>query len=79
MCTGVYSEYQSIRGSNRVWSSILIPLLSWAAALGVCAVLAAGAELYFFLVDPFAALPTFLAITEGADAARGGGWRARVR
>jgi multiple antibiotic resistance protein len=24
----------------------------------------------FFLVDPFAALPTFLAITEGADAAR---------
>ena len=24
----------------------------------------------FFLVDPFAALPTFLAITEGADSAR---------
>ena len=24
----------------------------------------------FFLVDPFAALPTFLAITEGSDAAR---------
>src|SRR5271156_3475255 len=24
----------------------------------------------FFLVDPFAAMPTFLAITEGADAAR---------
>src|ERR1700732_5531396 len=24
----------------------------------------------FFLVDPFAALPTFLAITEGADPAR---------
>src|ERR1700731_441775 len=24
----------------------------------------------FFLVDPFAALPTFLAITEGADAVR---------